>query len=222
VGYLKFIDDLDFTESRNALKKALKVKSGIASAGNALHEKLLAEVQKYLLLGGMPAVLREYLNNDKQFPLAFREQRQILNTYIDDFRKYGKNSEFYYLRKSFERAPHLISKKFKYSQLDPESKSTHLKQALEHLIDAHLFTKVRATSGIVTPLELNASDSDFKIIGLDCGLVQNLLSANNESLYVSDFSSEIITEQFVGQELRVYGTARKRTSSSNRLRSQVF
>ena len=149
-------------------------------------------------------MLREYLNNDKQFPLAFREQRQILNTYIDDFRKYGKNSEFYYLRKSFERAPHLISKKFKYSQLDPESKSTHLKQALEHLIDAHLFTKVRATSGIVTPLELNASDSDFKIIGLDCGLVQNLLSANNESLYVSDFSSELITEQFVGQELRVY------------------
>ena len=205
VGYLKFIDDLDFTKSRNVLKKALKVKPGITSSGNAVHEKLLAEVQKYLLLGGMPAVIREYLNNDKQFSLAFREQRQILNTYIDDFRKYGKNSEFYYLRKSFERAPHLISKKFKYSQLDPESKSTHLKQALEHLIDAHLFTKVRATSGIVTPLELNASDSDFKIIGLDCGLVQNLLSANNESLYVSDFSSEIITEQFVGQELRVYG-----------------
>lgn len=187
VGYLKFIDDLDFTKSKNAV-----------------HEKLLAEVQKYLLLGGMPAVIREYLNNDKQFPLAFREQRQILNTYIDDFRKYGKNSEFYYLRKSFERTSHLISKKFKYSQLDPESKSTHLKQALEHLIDAHLFTKIRATSGTVTPLELNASERDFKIIGLDCGLVQNLLSANNESLYISDFNSGLITEQFVGQELKVY------------------
>ncbi|MFM7984508.1 MAG: DUF4143 domain-containing protein, partial [Candidatus Fonsibacter sp.] len=48
------------------------------------------------------------------------------------------------------------------------------------------------------------TDSDFKIIGLDCGLVQNLISANNESLYVSDFSSGLITEQFVGQELRVY------------------
>ena len=54
----------------------------------------------------------------------------------------------------------------------------YLKQALEHLIDAHLFTKVRATSGAVTPLELNASDSDF--------------------------NSGLITEQFVGQELRVY------------------
>jgi predicted AAA+ superfamily ATPase len=150
----------------------------------------------------MPAVIREYFNHDRQFPLAFREQRQIINSYIDDFRKYGKESEFKHLRKTFERAPHLISKKFKYSHIDPDSKSQDLKTALELLIDANIFSKVRATSGSATPLELNASDSDFKVISVDCGLVQNIISANNENLYISDFSSGLVTEQFVGQELK--------------------
>ena len=188
-GFLSFIETLKLSD-----QEALKDQS--------VHEKLIQEVQNYLLLGGMPAVIREYLNQSKQFPLAFREQRQIINSYIDDFRKYGKESEFKHLRKTFERSPHLISKKFKYSQVDPDSKSQDLKNALELLIDANIFSKIRATSASSIPLELNASDSDFKILSLDCGLVQNIISANNESLYISDFNSGLITEQFVGQELK--------------------
>lgn len=190
LGYLSYIETLN-----------------INNANTAVHEKLLGELKNYLLVGGMPAVVREYLGLNKRFSLAFREQKQIINSFIDDFRKYAKDSEFSHLRAVFENSPLLISKKYKYSQVDPNSKSQELKNALELLMDANIFSKVRATSGSARPLELNASDSDFKVIGLDCGLVQNIISGNNESQYLTDFNSGLLAEQLVGQEMKAYEDA---------------
>lgn len=205
LSFGEFLDASGEEKSRELIIRATPDKP----LNPAIHQKLISLVKKYMILGGMPAVIEEYLRSGN-LNRCSRIQSVITGTYRDDFGKYATKSKHEYLRKVFSAVPRLAGRKFKYFHVDSSVRSRELKEALELLALAGVVTLVRRTSGAGLPLEVSASDRHFKVIFLDVGLMQNICGAQEEILFAEDITkinAGAIAEQFAGQELLAYRDA---------------
>ncbi|MDD3375245.1 MAG: AAA family ATPase [Candidatus Omnitrophica bacterium] len=174
---------------------------------DAIHQKLMDLLRIYLIVGGMPAVVKEYLEN-KNFLNCQRIQNSLLQTYRSDFGKYAKFSEFKYLQKVLDEAPRLVGNRIKYSNIDPDSKSRDVKRALNLLKLAGIIYPVYATAASGLPLGAQANEMKFKLNFLDIGLMQNACGLQTELTLTNNFfqiNAGAVAEQFIGQELRAHG-----------------
>ena len=76
-----------------------------------------SSVEKYLLAGGMPEVLKRYFK-DHDLLESQNIQNALIQTYRDDFRKYSKRVQHQYLLKSIDIIPRLIGQRIKYVNID--------------------------------------------------------------------------------------------------------
>ncbi|MBI5873419.1 MAG: ATP-binding protein [Candidatus Omnitrophica bacterium] len=172
----------------------------------ALHKKLMDLLRIYLIVGGMPAVVKEYLEN-RNFLNCQRIQNSLLQAYRNDFGKYAKSSEHKYLQKVLDESPRLVGDRIKYSNIDADTKSRDIKQALNLLKLTGIICPVYATSASGLPLEAQVNEMKFKLNFLDVGLMQNACGLQAELVLTSDFiqiNAGAVAEQFIGQELRAY------------------
>lgn len=172
-----------------------------------IHEALLEEFRKYMLVGGMPEAIKKFLETNN-YQRAFEIQEAIVSIYKRDFGKYSNEAKHKYLRKVFEGVPKNLATKFMYSNIDPDSQSRDLKNALELLSYAGIVNIIKRNSSAKLPLEVGASEKHFKTSFLDVGLAQNILGTDAESVFSQDLHSKALgslAEQIVGQELLAYG-----------------
>jgi predicted AAA+ superfamily ATPase len=172
----------------------------------ALHDILLSHIKDYFVLGGMPAVIEQYLKTE-QFELSQMRQTVILETYRRDFGKYTKLNDLKYLQALFDKAPGLIGQHFKYAQIDPHMLSRDIKRVLADLKNAGLIYTVHASLATQLPLISTIQEKKFKLLFLDIGLVNSVTQLSAEILMQRDLllvHQGALAEQFVGQELLAY------------------
>lgn len=172
----------------------------------SIHQKLLAMLREYLILGGMPAVLQEYFSSQDMYQCQ-QIQTALLNTYRHDFGKYATLSDHKYLQRLYEKVPALVAQHFKYVSVDSEMRSRDIKSALEMLRHAGLVHLVYANSASGVPLSSLINEKKFKLLFLDVGLIVRSGKFNAELLLSEDLllvNRGAIAEQFVGQELLAY------------------
>lgn len=170
---------------------------------DAMHNHALDLLKKYYVIGGMPAVIDEYIATGDIMQCQ-RIQEAIIQTYRDDFGKYANIVKHKFLQKVFDAIPRMVGEKFKYSKVDNDIPSRELKEALELLERAGIMHKVKATSGEGLPLEAGIKERHFKTIFLDIGLMQNVCGYRGDILQTNDILAihrGAVAEQFVGQEL---------------------
>ncbi len=199
LSFGEFLDAMGETELRSHILKF----SNLEKLPEGLHAKLNEYVRKYFMIGGMPAVVKEYVLT-RNIVKYQRIQRSILDTYIDDFAKYSRISKHVHLRKVFNAVPSMVGQKFVYAQVDRYVKSRELKEALELLETAGIITRIRQTSGAGIPLAAGAHESIFKELFLDIGLLHAINGIYSETAREKDFTAIFkgsVAEQFAGQEL---------------------
>lgn len=197
--YLTASDNLKFREYLRSLHIE-------ASIEEVVHKRLLSLVREYIALGGMPAVVSEYLES-KSFFQCQEIQTAILTTFRKDFGKYAQRTPHEHLQTIFTKAPGLIGKWLKYSTLDPDVSSTTLKNALKKLCDAGIIMLVCTTSGAGLPLISHMNEKKCKFLFLDIGLVKRACNLDLDLLFKEDLiliNDGVLAEQFVGQELLAY------------------
>lgn len=169
----------------------------------ALHEHLLTLMRQYLVLGGMPAVIKQYLDTSDY--LQCQEiQANLFNTFRGDFGKYSKQAQHKYLQALFEEAPKLVGQHFHYVDVDPHMQSRDLKLALQALCDAGLIYQIFSGNANGLPLNAALNKKKFKLLFLDVGLVQYTNHLSPQLLLSEDFFAlkrGALVEQLVGQEL---------------------
>lgn len=169
----------------------------------SIHNKLTDLVRLYTGVGGMPSALREYLDTGKLAD-AEREMSSILSTYRDDFSKYGTKTDPSLLQMVLDKAPALIGKKVKYSEISRDVKSAVLKQSIDFLAKARVLSPVFHSSGNAVPLRAGIKERDFKLLFLDTGLMMrslglNLIDIKNDKLLLANRGA--VAEQYIGQQL---------------------
>ena len=169
-----------------------------------LHQQCLELYHNYCLIGGMPDVVQEWMEN-RDLKSCIKLQHDLLATYRDDFHKYGGEIDARLLTKIFLSISKQLGNKFVYSRVDPSLKIATVKKAFNLLTQARVCSKIIHTSGNGLPLGAESNEKFFKALLLDIGLISvqlGLASMNRQDFKNMIFSNKGgIAEQFVGQQL---------------------
>ena len=202
LSFLEFLDALGDTQLREYLS-SVTLENGVEEIA---HLTLLERLRLYLVLGGMPALVKDYINN-KDLMSCQNMQVGLLQTYRADFGKYARTAQHKYLQKVFDASPRLIGQRVKYSSIDSDTKSRDLKNALDLLILAGIIKPVYMSNASGLPLGAEINEKKLKLNFLDVGLMQNACGLHSELSMAKDLmqiNSGAVAEQFVGEELRAY------------------
>jgi len=171
----------------------------------SLHEKCLSLYHDFCLIGGMPEVVREWVST-RNIKSCIKLHQDLLETYRNDFHKYGGKIDAALLAKIMLSISRQIGNKFIYTRVEPSVNMIRIKKALTMLSQAKVCTKILHTSGNGLPLGAESNDKFFKSLMLDIGLISTQLglsSAKSSEVKNIIFSNKGgLAEQFVGQQLR--------------------
>ncbi|MBF0440575.1 MAG: ATP-binding protein [Oligoflexales bacterium] len=170
---------------------------------DVIHLKLLELLKTYLLIGGLPEVVKSYIEG-KGLLDCQKIIDGLLLTYFDDFAKYKKNPPIDRLTEVFRSIAFQAGGKFKYASISDERSSTY-KIALELLIKAGLTYKICHTSAGGVPLGAQITPNLFKMAMFDVGIMQRILGLDLSKYVLMDFQNIInkgaLAEIFVCCEL---------------------
>ncbi len=79
-----------------------------------VQKKLLDRQREYLMVGGMPEAILNYLRSG-QFSDIMPVHRSIISTYLDDFSKYATEKALPRLQKVFNYVPRSVGRKIRCS-----------------------------------------------------------------------------------------------------------
>ena len=174
-----------------------------------LHQKLLRFIQQFLVLGGMPAVVLEYVLSGN-FQKSLLQMDILINSYRDDFAKYKDKVPASRIREIFDAVVRQTGNKFVYSKAAVDANHRQIKKALNLLIMAGLVTPVIHSNANGLPLGAEINHKKQKMILFDTGIFLRILGLDiSKVLLNKDFSTinkGVLAEQFVGLELLKYSS----------------
>lgn len=168
-----------------------------------LHGKFLEQMKVFQLIGGLPEVVRGYVDDRD-----LRRCRDILDDLVrgmeSDFAKYKVRSPVARLRETFASVAIQSGAKFKYTAVGEDSSSLY-RDALELLVKAGLVCRAHHTTGAGIPLGAGVDPRRFKAVLFDSGVYQRIMRLDLSKYVTSDFPTIInrgpLAEIAAGNEL---------------------
>jgi len=169
-----------------------------------IHEKLLELLKKFLIIGGMPEVVKKYVTQN-DLRACQRILEDLINSLRTDFSKYKYRVPSSRIREVFESVVHQAGGKFVYKKASQNLNTLQIKEALELLIMAGLVIPVTHTSANGIPLGAEVNPKKRKMLLLDTGIFQRLLQLDISELLFSHKLNLVnkggIAEQYIGLEI---------------------
>ena len=150
----------------------------------SIHDKAMLLFKQYLLVGGMPKVVAEFLEGQKNFGAADAEKRDILELYRSDIMKIRAQYRAKVLA-IFDQLPGLLSRHEKRVILNRIAEGSNAEQYQETffwLSDSMVCNECRRTNDPNVELSLNESDTYIKCYLGDTGLLVSHAFDENELL----------------------------------------
>lgn len=197
-------------EALNTLRTKLMNRE---SLDESLHDYIMNLFRRYLLVGGLPAAVNEYLDSHNIVKVR-NVQENIRSLYEVDATKYEKDSnKTLLIRRIYNMIPsQLENKKKRIIIKDIQNKigdrfDNYLEE-FEYLISSGTALKVSAISNPKYPLAESAHKNLMKLYINDVGLLTMLLYKNSIRPVISDEDSVnlgSVYESVVAQELKAHG-----------------
>ena len=195
----------EFIESANVIAKTARIRK--RKEMNAFHEKLKDYLRQYYYVGGMPEVVKHYVEN-KLLNQVRTIQNEILSNYAGDFSKHAPTQEVPRIDMVWQSILGQLSKenkKFVYGVLKKGGRAKVFELAIQWLIDAGLIYKTTKVTKPELPLKFYEDISAFKLYLCDCGLMGAMADTDAKNVLISDtvFTEYkgAFTEQYVLQQL---------------------
>ena len=184
--------------------------------GEKIHRKIIRTFREYLIVGGMPQSVIEYVES-KNFESVDRIKRNILKLYRDDISKFASGYEQKVLS-VFDEIPGQLSKKektYNVSSLKKEARNRDYEDAFMWLSDAMIVNRCLNSTDPNIGLNLSIDSRLQKIYMGDTGLLVTHTfydSAFNDNEFYKkilfdrlNFNEGIIMENIVAEALRYSG-----------------
>ncbi len=232
VGKVEFLDlyPLSFSEfllacNQKPLLDLLQGKDWILI--KSFKDKYIQLLRQYYYVGGMPEVVLTYTqtNDFKEVRII---QKQILNSYDQDFSKHAPNEIVPRIKMLWNSIPAQLSKenkKFIYGAVKQGSRAKDYELALSWLTDSGLVYKITRVSKPDIPLVAYEDMNAFKLFVVDVGLlcamgdldVKTLIDGNR---IFEEFKGSL-TEQYILQQLKVISDMVIRYWTSDTAKSEL-
>ena len=164
------------------------------SPGQQANRKLLRSFRLYMLVGGMPQAVNEYLvtNNFRKVDLV---KRDILKLYEDDFMKIDPTGRASLL---FDSIPAQLSKnaaRYQVSSVLPNSRAEDILRLVAEMADSKTILVSYHATDPNAGLSANRDLSQFKLFVCDTGLFTTLMFKDR------DFTENVIYEKILSDKL---------------------
>ena len=145
-----------------------------------INEKFENLVKEYIVVGGMPEVVVEFMKN-KDFNAVQQTQDKILLDYMDDIASHAKVAEK--VKACYDSIPRQLArenKKFKYSEVEKKSTARKYEDSVQWLRDSNLVYICYNVTEPYLPLMANEKENEFKIYVNDTGLLCAMYGFNTK------------------------------------------
>ena len=169
----------------------------------------------YCILGGMPAVVREFIVKGT-FEGSLEIQRQLIADYKEDIRKYAEGIDQTRILNVFNHIPVQLAKdnkKFQISKVASGARFRDYRGCVEWLDDAGMVNICYCLNFPELPLQGNYDDTKYKIYFADSGLLvamldeeaqEDLRTNKNLGVYKGALYENVVGEALVKAGYKLY------------------
>lgn len=174
------------------------------------HELLLQNYRKYLIVGGMPECVAEYIKTN-DWTMVRAKQLSICEIYTNDMVKYCTKTEAMKNISTYNCVPAQLARentKFQFNLIKSGARSKDFADSLHWLEKASIIIKVSKTTQGNSPIAIFEDFLSFKIYMSDVGLLTAKSGLSPTLILSHDFSSDMkgaVAENFVAVELVANG-----------------
>ena len=169
----------------------------------------------YLVLGGMPDVIKQYLETGT-FSGTLDLQNQIRLDYEEDVRKYAEGLDQTKIISVYRSIPAQLAKenkKFQFNKVAKNARSREYSGCIDWLKNAGIIMECNCLQFPELPLKGNVEESKYKLYYMDTGLLissldeeaqEDLRVNKNLGVYKGALYENFVAEAFVKQGLGLY------------------
>lgn len=169
----------------------------------------------YVVLGGMPAVVKEYIRKGT-FEGSLETQRQLIADYKEDIRKYAQGVDQTRILNVFNSVASQLAKenkKFQISKVEKDARFRDYRGCAEWLADAGIVNACYCLNDVELPLAGNCDTDKFKLYFCDTGLLVSLLDEESQDdlranknlgVYKGALYENVVAEAFVKSGYKLY------------------
>jgi predicted AAA+ superfamily ATPase len=180
-----------------------------------LHEKAIMLYKTYLFVGGMPAVVKQYIENNMQVNnQLYTIKEGIITGYMADMAKYSENINSIKILKVYNSINEQLAqdqKKFRYKLVEDNGNKQKFETAIEWLLQAGLLLYCPVISNPVRPLQSDRNKSGFKLYHSDVGLLvhkagitQFDILQNKNFKFIGALTENYVSQEFVSSNKKLY------------------
>lgn len=179
--------------------------NNISSLPDFLHDQIMLHFRKYLIIGGMPEVVNNFVVNGDINKIT-QIQSNILGGYRNDIAKYAGKDKIL-AKRVFDSIPEQLCKKdkrFVLADLEKGASQRKYGDATMWLVDAGIAYFSFNVSALELPLAFSEKRNLYKLFMLDTGLLCSLcLPAMQFEVLngIIDINEGALTENFVAAEM---------------------
>ncbi len=182
------------------------------SMPDAVHDKLLGLFKKYLLVGGLPDAVNEFLAT-KNITTIRTIQHGVHHLYGVDASRYEETHNRLKIQRIYEMIPsNLENRKKRIVAKDIEDKKgkrmSDYMEEFDYLVSSGITLGVNAISKPSFPLVENCGKNLIKLYMNDVGILTGIFFGSNIKAVMDDFASinlGSVYETVVAQELKAHG-----------------
>ncbi|MEG1009056.1 MAG: AAA family ATPase, partial [Clostridia bacterium] len=171
---------------------------------NNMHDLAMNIYFEYILVGGMPLVVYQYISDNKILTYS-KMQKSIVDAYIADMIKYSDKSQSVKTIATYESiVPQLAkeNKKFKFNLIQKGARTSLFGESIDWLVKAGVVLKcIKILKGDNPPIT-SADLSSFKLYLSDIGLLSSKIGINKVNINKFDnMYMGAVTENYVANNL---------------------
>ena len=190
---------------------------------NTQYNVLMSNFKEYMIVGGMPAIVDQFVKN-KNFSGILRMQQQILLDYEEDITKYAGGLDKTKILNCYRKIPVFLgneNKKFQISKIAKGARNREYIGVIEWLANAGIVNICYSMEQASLPLKGNYNPDNYRLYFADTGLLigsldeevqEDLRNNENMNTYKGALYENIVGDMLVkeGYDLYFYKDDRKK------------
>jgi predicted AAA+ superfamily ATPase len=191
------------------------------SLSSIVHTHLWDKFKIYLVTGGLPEVVKTYIENKNDLftalALVRKKQEELIYGYYSDIAKHSGKVNAMHIDRVWRAIPSQLAqsqngsaKRFQFKGIIPGiDRFQRLANVIDWLLAAELITKVNIVEHVEQPLSAFTEDSFFKLYLFDVGILGALANlepavilAYNYGTYKGYFAENFIAQEFLAKDVK--------------------
>lgn len=176
--------------------------------GKVEYETYLSIFHEYMIVGGMPRVVDDFIKNNNYLN-TLKLQRQIILDYEEDITKYTRGLDKTKVLNAYRKIPVFLgkdNKKFQISKVSPGARNREYIGVIEWLTNAGFINQCFCLETPELPLKGNYNPDNYKLYFMDTGLLiatlddeaaNDLMISKNYGTYKGAIYENVVSDMLV-------------------------